>query len=402
MSLPWEVLGIPSGSSAAEIKRAYAKLLRQHRPDVDPVGFRRLRDAYESALAWAESGGAIPDPLDFDDEADSPPITLVVDTAPSSALLAHADGSPSGGSRPRDLAKSLREALRRARDGDRPQRLDRLARLLARLLEQRRGDAELARLALDELGHENSSLRSHLRPGRPYGASAVDGVTLGRALLLAHVAARDLRCLWAAVDELTGLVEATSAPDVVVQALDAIPALALLDPARAAKLADVVFRRAPPELRQVLGTTEVWIEAGKQLRERHLEETRRILMLAMCDPRVGDEHAAARSALELAVKAPRAPLVAELLAERFPTAWPQFEPQWRSARNRLGKRPPAVEEGGRDWRLVFWLVIALGILARLVAAWAGSSPSFPRFRIDRIEVHPSGWHSSNGSPEGKR
>jgi hypothetical protein len=344
----------------------------------------------------------MPDTYDFDDVAESPPSTPVVHAAPSSALVPHADVSPPSGPRPRDLARSLREALRRARDGDRPQRLDRLARLLARLLSQRREDSELARLALDELGHENSSLRLHLRPGRPYGALAVDGLTLGRATLLAHVAARDLQCLWAAVDELTGLVEATSAPDVVAQAMDAIPAIALLDPVRATKLADVVFRRAPPELRQFLGTTEVWIEAGKQLRERHLEETRRVLSLAMCDPRIGDEHAVARSALELAVKAPRAPLVAELLADRFPTAWPQFEPQWRRARIRLGKRPAAVKEGGRDWRLVFWLVIALGILARFVASWASSSPSFPRFRIDRIERHPSGWHSSTGSPEDKR
>lgn len=401
MSSPWAVLGIPPGSSVAEVKRAYAKLLRQHRPDVDPVGFRRLRDAYESALAWAESGGSIPDTYDFGDVVESPPITPVVHAAPASTLVPQADVSPPSGSRPRDLAQSLREALRRAHDGDRPQRLDRLARLLARLLLQRRGDSELARLALDELGHETSRLRLHLRPGRPYGAWAVDGLTLGRALLLAHVAARDFQCLWAAVDELTGLVEATSAPDVVAQAVDAIPALALLDPARATKLADVVFRRAPPELRQFLGTTEVWIEAGKQLRERHLEETRRVLSLAMCDPRIGDEHAVARSALELAVKAPRAPLVAALLADRFATAWPQFEPEWRRARNRLGKRSAAVKEGGRDWRHVFWLVMFLSVIGGFVIRLVDPKPKLPPFKIQRIEPSPSQWNSSTGG-EGKR
>ena len=56
MTSPWHVLGIARGSSLAEVKKAYARLLRQHRPDQDPVGFRRLRDAYELAVRMVESG----------------------------------------------------------------------------------------------------------------------------------------------------------------------------------------------------------------------------------------------------------------------------------------------------------------------------------------------------------
>lgn len=44
---PWQILGIPYGSSRAIVKEAYARLLKQHRPDRDPAGFRRIRDAYE-------------------------------------------------------------------------------------------------------------------------------------------------------------------------------------------------------------------------------------------------------------------------------------------------------------------------------------------------------------------
>ena len=46
----WHILGIaPTGDEAA-IKKAYAARLREHRPDRDPAGFRRVRAAYEEAL----------------------------------------------------------------------------------------------------------------------------------------------------------------------------------------------------------------------------------------------------------------------------------------------------------------------------------------------------------------
>jgi len=53
----WEVLGIEEDATARGIKRAYAKLLKQHRPEEDPEGFKRIHDAYQEALArlkWAE------------------------------------------------------------------------------------------------------------------------------------------------------------------------------------------------------------------------------------------------------------------------------------------------------------------------------------------------------------
>lgn len=50
----WEVLGLPADADKRSIKRQYANLLKQHRPDEDPEGFQRLREAYEQALAWAD------------------------------------------------------------------------------------------------------------------------------------------------------------------------------------------------------------------------------------------------------------------------------------------------------------------------------------------------------------
>ena len=46
---PWKILGLESGTATLrEVKRAYAALLKKHRPDTDPEGFRRIHDAYEA------------------------------------------------------------------------------------------------------------------------------------------------------------------------------------------------------------------------------------------------------------------------------------------------------------------------------------------------------------------
>ena len=64
----WEVLGLPSDADARSIKRQYAVLLKQHRPDEDPVGFQRLREAYEHALQWSryEAPVEVPQALPVD------------------------------------------------------------------------------------------------------------------------------------------------------------------------------------------------------------------------------------------------------------------------------------------------------------------------------------------------
>ena len=50
----WQILGIAPTSDEATIKQAYAACIREHRPDGDPEGFRRVRAAYEEALRQRE------------------------------------------------------------------------------------------------------------------------------------------------------------------------------------------------------------------------------------------------------------------------------------------------------------------------------------------------------------
>lgn len=55
---PFEVLGLDPAAATdpAAVRAAYARLIRLHRPDRDPEGFRRLRDAYEALT----TGGGVP------------------------------------------------------------------------------------------------------------------------------------------------------------------------------------------------------------------------------------------------------------------------------------------------------------------------------------------------------
>jgi hypothetical protein len=53
MNDPWQILILDRHTATEkDVKAAYARLLKQHRPDTDPEGFRRVREAYEAALDW--------------------------------------------------------------------------------------------------------------------------------------------------------------------------------------------------------------------------------------------------------------------------------------------------------------------------------------------------------------
>jgi hypothetical protein len=48
---PFQVLGLTRRASLQEVKRAYAQLLKKHRPDEDAVGFQRIHEAFEACVA---------------------------------------------------------------------------------------------------------------------------------------------------------------------------------------------------------------------------------------------------------------------------------------------------------------------------------------------------------------
>lgn len=52
MSSPFEALGLEWGADERTVKRAYAKLIKEFRPDSHPVEFARIREAYEKATEY--------------------------------------------------------------------------------------------------------------------------------------------------------------------------------------------------------------------------------------------------------------------------------------------------------------------------------------------------------------
>lgn len=55
---PYALLGIGDDADEPTIKRAYARLLKLHRPDDDPEGFQRVNDAYQFCLRQVNGGDA--------------------------------------------------------------------------------------------------------------------------------------------------------------------------------------------------------------------------------------------------------------------------------------------------------------------------------------------------------
>ncbi|MGH9751358.1 MAG: J domain-containing protein [Blastocatellia bacterium] len=51
---PYKILGVERTASESEIKQAYFALVREHPPERDPEGFKRIRVAYEKLRAGGE------------------------------------------------------------------------------------------------------------------------------------------------------------------------------------------------------------------------------------------------------------------------------------------------------------------------------------------------------------
>lgn len=75
----WSVLGIDPTHDESEIRRAYVKQLKQHRPDRDPEGYQRLREAWEQAKQYAASAPGELAGFGFQVQSGEAGLTLVLD-----------------------------------------------------------------------------------------------------------------------------------------------------------------------------------------------------------------------------------------------------------------------------------------------------------------------------------
>ncbi|WP_321369628.1 J domain-containing protein [Pseudomonas extremaustralis] len=77
----WQLLDLTSDADERSIKRAYARLLKNHRPDENPDAFQRLREAYETALAEARWRAQV------DEEVVDAPLAVSAPTVDHSPLV---------------------------------------------------------------------------------------------------------------------------------------------------------------------------------------------------------------------------------------------------------------------------------------------------------------------------
>lgn len=86
---PWSVLDLEPGADERSVRRAYARILKEQRPDTDPDAFQRLRGAYEFALVLAQNatmGDAQVPQFESAQVGDLPAVAI-----PSAAALAISD-----------------------------------------------------------------------------------------------------------------------------------------------------------------------------------------------------------------------------------------------------------------------------------------------------------------------
>jgi hypothetical protein len=77
---PYDLLEIGEDADERTIKRAYARLLKLHRPEDDPAGFQRVNNAYQFCLSRVDAG-ATDVPQGFGSGVDTPD-TQVPEPAP--------------------------------------------------------------------------------------------------------------------------------------------------------------------------------------------------------------------------------------------------------------------------------------------------------------------------------
>lgn len=89
---PYDLLGVGDDADERTIKRAYARLLKRHRPDDDPEGFQRLNEAYQAALSYPRDT-TIPH-ADGDDLPGMASPMPILETHQADAPAMHATRSP--------------------------------------------------------------------------------------------------------------------------------------------------------------------------------------------------------------------------------------------------------------------------------------------------------------------
>jgi len=427
MKAPWEELGVEPGCSDGDLKFAYASLLKQHRPDKDPEGFRRVRDAYEwmrqnpeirKTIAQSKLDSATPntsDATDSDDLRDSKdpggaadPLALPLDYSAlpaASSLVTSSDGSspseavlessapissPAEAATPegepqRTLLERVERKLKWSRRRADKEGEDRAMRILLQSWRAKESDGDdWDRLLVDELNREEGNILPLMNP-----ADAVIDVEREKLLVaITMTRAFARRAAWPSVfnilDALEKHLAQHASPATATALIISTRCIALLDWKRAQTAANAAYPHLPEFGRQsALSDLERLIQAGKELGLLNAKD-RSVLARCIATEKADATDETVQHAMRSVSYITAAPTAKTCLSEVFP----EFAPKLRVSRvavsrpaaSRPAYNPSTSSSSGSN--NYWWLIFVFISLTRLAGGCASSSSSYsppPRY-----------------------
>lgn len=393
------VLGLASDQvgDPKAVKRAYAVMLKRHRPDQDPEGFARVREAYDTLLVAQNLNRRLAD------ENASSPAPGASEPAPSGTNTPSTQSSPEAPQADPELAADhpLRQAITRLEDLVR-QRAGGATALLAARQVWTLAQSEHPRLGLQALATAFAD--------QPLTAGEVLG---DRGLLLAfehdhgELADQVLKA-WGAQDFQRLMTFASRLQSELDRGQDQLAGLtlrlsdliALRDPELADDLLDYAFHHLPKEVREITTLIEQRVQIGRLLVGLPSTARRFLWEVLDRDPQAPEPSVPAKVVTELE-QLPADHPIRELLRVVLPGL--RLGHGWTRSAG-MTANPPASVYGRRDSyrearevddegtsRTIYYVVgfVLLMLMAAFLRQPSPSVPTAPRLVSEPLPVEPS-------------
>ncbi|MCW8129977.1 MAG: J domain-containing protein [Planctomycetota bacterium] len=396
MSAPWEILGVAPNCPPDELRKAYAALLKVHRPDKDPEGFRRIRDAYEFMRdhpdLFAGMGDVRAVPADFEAEppAEVVPRATADPAEPPPAAAASEAPAPPGPPperstviagvlpfRPRRQVRNTRlrklaRALARARRANKPKAERRALKKLLHLWRRKKtsGGAWDGFVA-KQLQRDDGLALSLTRPADALRDCERDGTRVALTLLREHARRGAWPEVSATLAELEKQFQERHMLSTAVTLLGGAGLMALFDWKRAQDLVNAAYPVLPEAARQaLLPEIDRAIQAGKEVASLRAPVRSVLASASLAPPQAAGPELS--SAIRQVSYMGKAQTARAYLAERFP----QFQSSLRTPprsqethRNRPSFSTPSSSGSSNGW----WIYPALVLVVSLLRACNSSS-----------------------------
>ncbi len=407
MSAPWEILGLTPSCTEKELREAYARLLKLHRPDRDPEGFRRVRDAYEfmrhvcARNANAEAGQSsqttpkvsqeetqpVSAPVEFRSDAnanadgdpdDADDVSTLDGPAPAFGT-AETDqvinpGAPPENVRPkRTLQQRVARRLKKAfLAGDETDKR-RIIRKLVKFWRANATETGWDQLVVDQLERNPDAILPHLGPSDAVLDTSRESMQVASALLLTRARRGEWPDVTKILDALMQRLKEHPGPAVSGTLLLGARLIGLLYWKKGQEIANAVYPHLSERDRQFgFGQLDMLLQAGKEivlLNERDRSLFARTLAGAPVNPDDPATQMAIRNVSTMA-----APTAKTCLRDYFPTFAAKLKVHKNSpARRPVGAGASSSKSGGGFGIIAMAVILTLRLIGGCASHEASSS-----------------------------